>query len=246
MCLSLQRCLLGAYQEHGIASTRKVIAAFRHDPVICRVLEAMSEDTTVPGEEQSSPLVSSEQARAVPPVFKASPCVEKAASITLKTRQESEIVSIEDFFLALAHHSCGPTAVSWRRDGYAGERISALLRQVKEKAMYEEKKSFETSETVESGMYAMFLHQRKENVGQVKADEGGYVWEPKESTAKAREQQLNTEEEDTTCKICMDNQVDCVLINCGHVGFCLSCAEQLESCPLCREKIERVVRTFRA
>ncbi|ORZ36434.1 hypothetical protein BCR44DRAFT_1076892 [Catenaria anguillulae PL171] len=48
------------------------------------------------------------------------------------------------------------------------------------------------------------------------------------------------------CKVCMDNPIDCVLLECGHVGVCANCAEAMFQCPFCRERIVRVVRTFHA
>ncbi|KAJ3350283.1 hypothetical protein GGF32_004975 [Allomyces javanicus] len=51
--------------------------------------------------------------------------------------------------------------------------------------------------------------------------------------------------EENTCKVCMDAAINCVLLECGHVGVCIDCAHQLNECPFCREKIVRVVHTFR-
>lgn len=42
-----------------------------------------------------------------------------------------------------------------------------------------------------------------------------------------------------SCLICFDNQQDCVIMNCGHAGFCKSCAveifERADPCPICRQ-----------
>ncbi|KNE62218.1 hypothetical protein AMAG_07458 [Allomyces macrogynus ATCC 38327] len=51
--------------------------------------------------------------------------------------------------------------------------------------------------------------------------------------------------EENTCKVCMDAAINCVLLECGHVGVCIDCAHKLNECPFCREKIVRVVHTFR-
>ncbi|KAI9182997.1 hypothetical protein H9P43_003913 [Blastocladiella emersonii ATCC 22665] len=48
------------------------------------------------------------------------------------------------------------------------------------------------------------------------------------------------------CKVCMENPIDCVLLECGHVGVCSECANQMHDCPFCRERITRVVHTFHA
>ena len=46
------------------------------------------------------------------------------------------------------------------------------------------------------------------------------------------------------CKICMDNEVDLVLLPCGHLISCVNCAHKLKDCPVCRHFIKRIVRTF--
>ncbi|XP_067668264.1 E3 ubiquitin-protein ligase RNF34-like isoform X1 [Haliotis asinina] len=48
------------------------------------------------------------------------------------------------------------------------------------------------------------------------------------------------------CKICMDNTIDCVLLECGHMITCTSCGKRLAECPMCRQYVVRVVHTFRS
>lgn len=48
------------------------------------------------------------------------------------------------------------------------------------------------------------------------------------------------------CKICMDNPVDCVMLECGHMCTCLLCGKQMNECPICRQYVVRVVRTFKS
>lgn len=48
------------------------------------------------------------------------------------------------------------------------------------------------------------------------------------------------------CKICMDKPVDCVMLECGHMATCLQCAKPLSQCPICREFVVRVVKTFKS
>jgi len=48
------------------------------------------------------------------------------------------------------------------------------------------------------------------------------------------------------CKICMDNPVDCVMLECGHMCTCTTCGKQMAECPICRQYVVRVVRTFKA
>lgn len=52
--------------------------------------------------------------------------------------------------------------------------------------------------------------------------------------------------EDEVCKICMDAMVDCVLLECGHMVSCTECGKRLSECPICRQYVVRVVRTFRS
>ncbi|XP_048508634.1 E3 ubiquitin-protein ligase rififylin isoform X2 [Athalia rosae] len=51
---------------------------------------------------------------------------------------------------------------------------------------------------------------------------------------------------DDLCKICMDAPVECVMLECGHMATCTTCGKQLSECPICRQYVVRVVRTFRA
>lgn len=48
------------------------------------------------------------------------------------------------------------------------------------------------------------------------------------------------------CKICMDAPIECVILECGHMATCMKCGKQLSECPICRQFVVRVVRTFRA
>lgn len=59
-------------------------------------------------------------------------------------------------------------------------------------------------------------------------------------------QELENLPEELICKICMDSAIDCVLLECGHMVSCTQCGKQMSECPLCRQYVVRVVRTFRA
>ena len=56
--------------------------------------------------------------------------------------------------------------------------------------------------------------------------------------------------EELVCKICCDNPINCVLLECGHFVTCLECAKKIQEtsneCPVCRFRIDRIVHTFRA
>lgn len=47
----------------------------------------------------------------------------------------------------------------------------------------------------------------------------------------------NLQVNENSCTLCFDNQANLVLEPCGHVGFCSTCALQLEICPICRQEI---------
>ncbi|KAJ0979661.1 hypothetical protein J5N97_015135 [Dioscorea zingiberensis] len=47
------------------------------------------------------------------------------------------------------------------------------------------------------------------------------------------------------CVICLVQEYNAVFVPCGHMCCCTTCSSQLTSCPLCRRRIEQVVRTFR-
>lgn len=45
---------------------------------------------------------------------------------------------------------------------------------------------------------------------------------------------MDTEDNDWTCQICMDDVVNTVFCPCGHVYCCEECASNLTYCPLCK------------
>lgn len=47
------------------------------------------------------------------------------------------------------------------------------------------------------------------------------------------------------CKICMEREINCVLLECGHMLSCVTCGRKLAECPVCRQNVSRCVRTFR-
>ncbi|CAF3249979.1 unnamed protein product, partial [Rotaria sp. Silwood2] len=50
----------------------------------------------------------------------------------------------------------------------------------------------------------------------------------------------NEQSDENLCKICMDANIDCVFLDCGHLCTCVRCGKQLSECPLCRSYIIRV------
>jgi hypothetical protein len=53
------------------------------------------------------------------------------------------------------------------------------------------------------------------------------------------------DEEMDLCQICYDEEQDALFYDCGHVCACVSCARQVETCPICRKNVISVVRIFR-
>ncbi|KAM3966570.1 LOW QUALITY PROTEIN: E3 ubiquitin-protein ligase LRSAM1 [Aphomia sociella] len=48
---------------------------------------------------------------------------------------------------------------------------------------------------------------------------------------------------ESECVICMDAKCEVIFIPCGHMCCCQSCGEKnIESCPMCRDSIERTIR----
>ncbi|XP_061177292.1 baculoviral IAP repeat-containing protein 2-like [Saccostrea echinata] len=46
------------------------------------------------------------------------------------------------------------------------------------------------------------------------------------------------------CKICLNSQVNVTFRPCGHLATCQDCADQLQSCPICRMRISEKVKTY--
>ena len=51
------------------------------------------------------------------------------------------------------------------------------------------------------------------------------------------------------CVVCFDAPKDHIIVPCGHMCVCASCAEQLTktrtpTCPVCREPIRETVKVF--
>jgi hypothetical protein len=62
------------------------------------------------------------------------------------------------------------------------------------------------------------------------------------------EKKENREEElrQGTCVVCLDNLANLVCLPCKHLSLCLDCGRQdnLETCPICRMKVEDKMQIF--
>jgi len=70
-----------------------------------------------------------------------------------------------------------------------------------------------------------------------------------DGTIKVKKKKKKNEddaEERKLCCICMDKQIDTVILECGHKTICEQCSKDcgLTQCPLCRQDITRIVRTY--
>lgn len=61
-------------------------------------------------------------------------------------------------------------------------------------------------------------------------------------------QQHPAQEQQKECIVCMDNPRNSVLLPCGHLGVCMTCATQLQGttkiCPICRNAITQFHQVF--
>jgi len=57
-------------------------------------------------------------------------------------------------------------------------------------------------------------------------------------------QKLQKEEERHLCKICFTREIDALFLECCHFMSCYICSGSLKKCPVCREEITKVVRTY--
>ena len=54
--------------------------------------------------------------------------------------------------------------------------------------------------------------------------------------------------EEKLCVICCDRPVNCVFVPCGHLAACISCGLKFDGrdCPICKQHVSLVVRTYSA
>ena len=51
-------------------------------------------------------------------------------------------------------------------------------------------------------------------------------------------------EGETSCSICFENLCQAALVPCGHSGFCGKCCIGLQTCPMCRAKVDSILRVY--
>merc|ERR550517_2244542 len=65
--------------------------------------------------------------------------------------------------------------------------------------------------------------------------------EDKDEELRREIQQLRDER---SCKICLEKEASIVFLPCGHLSCCSTCAPSLTKCPVCRARIDALVRAF--
>lgn len=51
--------------------------------------------------------------------------------------------------------------------------------------------------------------------------------------------------DESLCKICMVNSIECVFVECGHMMSCINCANKLKICPVCRKDIFKAIKVYK-
>ncbi|OMJ24865.1 E3 ubiquitin-protein ligase cblA [Smittium culicis] len=77
-----------------------------------------------------------------------------------------------------------------------------------------------------------------------------YTQKNPQKPLKTNSSSINESIDSDLCKLCFDNVINCVLISCGHLCSCISCAEILlasknPECPYCRQRIEKIMHIFK-
>ena len=55
------------------------------------------------------------------------------------------------------------------------------------------------------------------------------------------EDKYDAENEASKCKVCMDADINCVILDCGHLVSCNQCGKKLTECPICRQQVLEVL-----
>jgi len=48
----------------------------------------------------------------------------------------------------------------------------------------------------------------------------------------------------TTCKICMDKEIEYVTLPCSHLAMCNVCITTQNDCPICKQRIKFLLHVF--
>ena len=67
------------------------------------------------------------------------------------------------------------------------------------------------------------------------------LWLHGERSHAMMEEKYIADEEAAKCKVCMDADIDCVILDCGHLVTCNQCGKKLTECPICRQQVLKVL-----
>ncbi|XP_033101310.1 baculoviral IAP repeat-containing protein 3-like [Anneissia japonica] len=94
--------------------------------------------------------------------------------------------------------------------------------------------------------------ERKEEEEEVRAPVESYtnkvrVGDDDDNDAKSRGdllRELTDLKDEMSCKVCMDRDSNVLLTPCNHLVCCDSCSVRLALCPICRTKVDEVVKDY--
>ncbi len=96
-----------------------------------------------------------------------------------------------------------------------------------------------------SNKYGLVPKPANDNYGVKKLGESEYMIGPNVDTDTEKTQDVEKDNScDNTCVICMDNEKNAVLLNCGHNCSCFDCTSSLSICPICRADIVKVIKIY--
>ena len=67
-------------------------------------------------------------------------------------------------------------------------------------------------------------------------------WKKGKRHGRGRMEYEVADEQMKLCQVCYEEEMDSLFYACGHVCACEACAKQVESCPVCRERVRGVVK----
>ncbi|XP_076805660.1 baculoviral IAP repeat-containing protein 8-like [Clavelina lepadiformis] len=65
------------------------------------------------------------------------------------------------------------------------------------------------------------------------------------SNASDINEKIDNLKSERTCKVCLDRDANCVFVPCNHLSCCIECASALRKCPICRVKLEKIIKVYR-
>lgn len=64
------------------------------------------------------------------------------------------------------------------------------------------------------------------------------------SSNEEQQNRIKQLEEEKKCKICLDEISNVVFVPCGHLSTCVSCAQRVSNCPICRSYVRQKIKTY--